>query len=122
MGMASQQAMTTIEETTGPATSDLPPAEEGRSVPMVDSVARVTGAVGYTEELEVPGMVHARILRSPFAHARVIRVDASRAEKLAGVVAVLTREDLIRAGLGVKYGPYIRDRSVVANRQGEVCR
>ena len=85
-----------------------------RSVPMVDALARVTGRVGYTEEYSVPGMVHARVLRSPYAHGRVVSVDTSRAETLPGVVAILSRDDLIEAGLGVKYGPYIRDRSVVA--------
>ncbi|MGH8916037.1 MAG: xanthine dehydrogenase family protein molybdopterin-binding subunit, partial [Acidimicrobiia bacterium] len=92
-------------------------ASTDRSVPMVDSLARVTGKVGYTEEYSVPGMLHAAVLRSPYAHARVVSVDTTRAEQVPGVAVVLSREDLVQAGLGVRYGPYIRDRSVVATEK-----
>ncbi|MPZ52404.1 MAG: molybdopterin-dependent oxidoreductase [Acidimicrobiia bacterium] len=88
-----------------------------RSVPMLDAHARVVGRVGYTEEFSVPGMLHARILRSPYAHARINAIDASRAEALDGVSVVLTRDDLVDAGLGMRYGPYLRDRSVVATEK-----
>jgi CO/xanthine dehydrogenase Mo-binding subunit len=53
----------------------------GQSVPLVDARARVTGDIDYALNLELPGMLHARFLRSPYAHARLIRVDTSRAEQ-----------------------------------------
>lgn len=89
----------------------------GRSVPMVDARDRVMGSMGFTEEFEIPGMLHARVLRSPYAHARIVSVDVGAAEELEGVHAVLSREDLQRANLGTRYGPYIRDRSVVATEK-----
>jgi CO/xanthine dehydrogenase Mo-binding subunit len=82
---------------------------------MVDALARVTGTIRYNEEFELPGMLHARILRSPYAHARVLAVRTSRAEALPGVVAVLSGDDLAGdSGFAHRYGTYIRDRSVVA--------
>lgn len=86
-----------------------------RDVPMVDSRARVTGTVQYTEHFEVPGMLHARLLRSPYAHALITKLVTTEAERLPGVIAVLSRSDITaESGLASKYGPYIRDRSVVA--------
>jgi CO/xanthine dehydrogenase Mo-binding subunit len=82
---------------------------------MVDARARVTGTVQYTEQFEIPGMLHARVLRSPFAHARITRLVTAQAEELPGVITVLSGDDVTRAeGLATKYGPYLRDRSVVA--------
>lgn len=65
----------------------------GKPMPRVDGMARVTGAAHYPSDLRLPGMLHASILRSPHAHARVLRVDTSRAEKLPGVRAVLSRNN-----------------------------
>src|SRR3954469_21424276 len=87
----------------------------GRSVPLVDSRARVTGEIDYALNLELPGMLHARILRSPHPHARIVRVDTSRAERLPGVEAVLSRNDLLDGErFSPYYGPVIRDQSPVA--------
>src|SRR3954452_714830 len=86
----------------------------GRSVPLVDSRARVTGEIDYALNLELPGMLHARILRSPHPHARIVRVDTSRAERLPGVEAVLSRNDLDGERFSPYYGPVIRDQSPVA--------
>ena len=87
----------------------------GRSVPMIDAVERVTGAVPYVLNLELPGMAIGRILRSSRPHARLLKVDASRAARLPGVVAVLTRDDLLdQSALDPYYGPVIRDQPIVA--------
>jgi CO/xanthine dehydrogenase Mo-binding subunit len=87
----------------------------GQRIPMVDSSARVTGQMGFVLDLELPGMLHTRILRSPHAHANVLRVDASRAAALPGVKAVLTRDDLVdRPDVFPTYGLFIRDQPVVA--------
>ena len=63
----------------------------GRPHPRVDGIARVTGRARYTHDVYLPGMLHVRVLRSPYPRARVRRIDASRAEALPGVRAVLHR-------------------------------
>ncbi len=66
----------------------------GRAGPRIDSLAQATGAVRYVDDISYPGMLHGKILRSTKAHARIIAVDASAAEALPGVLAVLTGADL----------------------------
>jgi xanthine dehydrogenase YagR molybdenum-binding subunit len=63
----------------------------GKGHPRVDGIARVTGRAQYTQDLYLPGMLHVRVLRSPYPRARVRRVDASRALALPGVRGVLHR-------------------------------
>jgi xanthine dehydrogenase molybdenum-binding subunit len=65
----------------------------GRRGPNIDAVDRVTGQAKYTNDIELPGMLVARVLRSPHAHARVVRVDTSRAEALPGVLASVSHRD-----------------------------
>ena len=77
-----------------------------------DSAAKVTGSARYTSDVELPGMLHARVLRSPHAHARVLSIDARRAREHRGVVAVATRDDL--ESLDATYGFTIKDQPVVA--------
>jgi 4-hydroxybenzoyl-CoA reductase alpha subunit len=66
----------------------------GRALRKVDAVAKVTGQTRFADDLALPRMLYAKLLRSPHPHARVVRVDTSRAEALDGVVAVLTGKDL----------------------------
>ena len=86
----------------------------GESVRRIDGLAKVTGAIEYTINLELPGMLHVKVLRSPHPHARVIAIDASRAERVRGVRAVLTRDDLARLNIDPYFGPVVRDQPVVA--------
>ncbi|OFW49984.1 MAG: hypothetical protein A3G77_08690 [Acidobacteria bacterium RIFCSPLOWO2_12_FULL_68_19] len=65
----------------------------GGDGPVIDAVERVTGQAKYTGDLELPGMLVARVLRSPHAHARIAGIDTSRAEALPGVKAVVTHKD-----------------------------
>ena len=65
----------------------------GARGPVIDAVERVTGQAKYTADLEVPGMLTARVLRSPHAHARIVRIDTAKAEALQGVKAVITYHD-----------------------------
>src|SRR5260221_1790134 len=58
------------------------------------SVKRVTGHGAFAGDLRVPGLLHVRVVRSPHAHARVLRIDPSAARALPGVVAVLGQADL----------------------------
>jgi CO/xanthine dehydrogenase Mo-binding subunit len=66
----------------------------GTDVTMGGGMAKVTGAVNYAPDLVLPRMLHAKALRSPYPHAKLLHVDASKAEKYPGVVAVVTHEDL----------------------------
>src|SRR5688500_7802722 len=65
----------------------------GRPQPRVEGEAQVTGRARYEYDLSLPGMLYARVLRSPHPHARVRRVDVSRAEALPGVRAVLSADN-----------------------------
>jgi CO/xanthine dehydrogenase Mo-binding subunit len=84
----------------------------GTSAHRVDSVEKVTGKAVYTGDLQLPGMAHAKILRSPVAHATLVKVDVSKAKQLAGVIATLTRDDI--QSFNYKYGATYKDQSIVA--------
>ncbi|WP_327298868.1 xanthine dehydrogenase family protein molybdopterin-binding subunit [Streptomyces sp. NBC_01197] len=84
----------------------------GRDDPRRDALAKVTGRARYGYDVSVAGMLHAMVLRSPHAHARVVSIDATKAEKLEGVHAVLTRGHL--DGLDPMCGAYVRDQPFVA--------
>ena len=87
----------------------------GQTLPMIDAQERVTGRLNYALNVELPGMLHGKILRSPLPHARIARIDGSAAERLPGVAAVLTRGDFTEAsGYSANYGRIFRDQSVVA--------
>jgi 4-hydroxybenzoyl-CoA reductase subunit alpha len=65
----------------------------GKPVAMIDAAEKTTGAGKYADDLSVPGMLVGKILHSPYPHARIKRIDSSRAEKLEGVVAVAVGTD-----------------------------
>ncbi len=66
----------------------------GKSAPHVDAVKLALGKPVFTDDFKLPGMLHAKILHSPHAHARIKRIDASKARALPGVRAVLTHQDI----------------------------
>ena len=68
----------------------------GRSERRVDSVKLATGRGTFVDDIALPGMLYARILHSPHAHARIVRIDARKARAIPGVAAVLTHEDVPR--------------------------
>ena len=68
----------------------------GRSERRVDSVKLATGRGTFVDDIALPGMLQARILHSPHAHARIARIDAAHARSMPGVAAVLTHEDVPR--------------------------
>jgi putative selenate reductase molybdopterin-binding subunit len=65
----------------------------GQSTPRLDAIHRVTGRADYTGDVKLPGMLYARVLRSPHPHARILRIDATEARVMPGVEAVLTHEN-----------------------------
>ena len=71
-------------------------ATVGRSERRVDAVKLATGRGTFVDDIVMPGLLHARILHSPHAHARIVRIDASRARAMPGVACVLTHEDVPR--------------------------
>jgi CO/xanthine dehydrogenase Mo-binding subunit len=82
---------------------------------MLDARERVTGRVPYTIDVRLPGMLHGRLLRSSQPHARLVRVDATRARRAPGVVAVLTSADLLaRQDVVPWMGPVYRDQPILA--------
>ena len=92
--------------------------EIGKSYRRLDYETKVTGRAQYLADMSVPGMLHGKILRSPYPHARITRIDASKAEKVAGVMAVLTRGDILHdEGIEPFYGPVFKDQTIVATEK-----
>jgi len=83
----------------------------GRSLPRTDSLEKVTGRAPYAYDMRLAGMVYGEILRSPHAHARIKKVDPSRAEAIPGVLAVYTQKDMPQN----KYGAFIPDETALAD-------
>lgn len=70
----------------------------------VDGIAKVTGRATYTFDVQLPGMLYGKILRSPHPHAKILNIDATEALKLPGVKAVVSGKDT----LGIKQGIWRR--------------
>jgi CO/xanthine dehydrogenase Mo-binding subunit len=84
----------------------------GTNAPRIDAIAKVTGAAQFTGDLRLPGLASGRILRSPYPHARIVAIDASRAAALPGVIAAMTGQNLPCADS--YYGHALKDRPVLA--------
>ena len=65
----------------------------GHGTHRIDALQRVTGAAKYTSDVHLPGMLYARVLRSPHPHARIRKIDLTKAMGLPGVKAILTHEN-----------------------------
>ena len=65
----------------------------GKPYRKVDSVSKVTGVTKYADDIALPRMLYTKLLRSSVPHARIVKVDTSKAEKLPGVICVLTGKD-----------------------------
>ncbi len=81
----------------------------GKPVPRSDTIEKVTGSWIYGTDFRIPGMLHAKAVRSPYPHARIVSIDTSRARQLNGVPVVLTGEDL-----PYLFGSAIRDEPIIA--------
>jgi carbon-monoxide dehydrogenase large subunit len=76
------------------ATAESPAQELGRARLRKEDARLVTGQTNWTDNITLPGMLHMAFVRSPYAHARIVSVDASQALSLPGVVAAFSAEDL----------------------------
>ncbi|HEV8306298.1 MAG TPA: xanthine dehydrogenase family protein molybdopterin-binding subunit [Methylomirabilota bacterium] len=85
----------------------------GTPAPRVDTPEKATGRARFITDVVVPGMLHARLWRSPVPHARILGVDTTRAAGAPGVVAVLTASDLPVRDL--YYGPAFKDQPLLAD-------
>ncbi len=81
----------------------------GQPYDRKDALDKVTGQAVYTYDMELPGMLHARCLLSPYARAKIVSIDTSKAKALPGVRAVLTGEDS-----DILVGLYMQDKRVLS--------
>src|SRR5581483_11467791 len=82
----------------------------GQSAERIDGWEKVTGAARFVDYLEFgPGLLHACVVESPHAHARIVRIDTGDAEKVPGVVKVVTGRDF-----PYRFGLYMQDRHIFA--------
>ena len=79
-----------------------------------DGLDKVTGRAKYGADFNVPNMLHAAVLRSPHAHARIIKIDTSKAEALSGVKAFVTRADFPDALKGENF--YLQENTIAGDR------
>jgi 4-hydroxybenzoyl-CoA reductase alpha subunit len=82
----------------------------GRNHRKVDAMERMRGHLRYTDDMKLPGLLHCKILRSPHAHAKIVRIDAEKALALPGVHGVLTGKDF-----PIPFGiiPWTQDENVL---------
>ena len=83
----------------------------GKAEPRLDGEEKVTGKALYTIDVDLAGMAYGKILRSPFPHATLVKIDARKAERVPGVIAVVIRDDLI--GLNAYFGAAYKDQPIV---------
>src|SRR5258708_7820105 len=83
----------------------------GRRLRKVEGASKATGRAIYTDDIVLPRMLHAKILRSPHAHARIVSIDTSEADALPGVFATVTGQEM-----PLRYGiiPWTQDEQALA--------
>jgi CO/xanthine dehydrogenase Mo-binding subunit len=85
----------------------------GKPYPRLDGPDTVTGKAAYTVDVGLPSMLHAKLFRSSVPHAKIRRLDVSRARELSGVAAVLTAEDVPRK----RFGFTVQDEQILASEK-----
>ncbi len=85
----------------------------GKGIPRIDTPQKATGDALYTADIKLPNMLVGKVLHSPLAHAKILNIDVSKAKKVPGVKAVITRDDTF----GEKWGvfKYTRDHQLIAS-------
>lgn len=84
----------------------------GKPLPRIDGKVKVTGTAIYADDLSLPGMFHGKLLRSPYAHAKILNIDTRKAEKLQGVKAIITGKDF--PGIVIGFMKQFADRPPIA--------
>ena len=80
----------------------------GESTERIDGLDKITGAARFVDDLEFgPNLLHAEIVESPYAHALIKRIETSEAEKVPGVVRIVTGKDF-----PYRFGLYMQDRYI----------
>src|SRR3990167_4829265 len=82
----------------------------GHSIPRLDAKEIVTGSVKFGVDITLPGMLYGKVFRSSIPHGRIISLDVSEAERLPGVVAVVTAKDVPTN----RFGFALKDETVFA--------
>ena len=82
----------------------------GKDTPQVNARSKVLGRAQYAGDLQLAGMLHGKVLRSPYPHARIVRIDTTRASALPGVKAVLTGAN----SPGTLWGVHHKERRTLA--------
>jgi CO/xanthine dehydrogenase Mo-binding subunit len=84
----------------------------GKREPMLDAWEKATGRARYTDDLFLLGMLHGKILRNPIAHRKILHVDLSEVENVAGVKGAISRKDIPKKKYGIV--PMAKDEYVLA--------
>ncbi|WP_108263555.1 hypothetical protein [Mangrovicoccus ximenensis] len=90
----------------------------GEANPRHEDARLLTGRGRYADDLKLPGMVHAAIVRSPLAHARILGIDTAAAAEMPGVLAVLTGADWEADGLGEMRNPGFAGKAPLVRPDG----
>ena len=86
----------------------------GRDIPRLEVRAKVTGRADYTHHLRLPGMLYGKVFRSTVPHGRILSIDTTAAQALAGVHRVITGEDIRKLIPEPYYGPAFHDQPILA--------
>lgn len=93
----------------------------GRRIPKRDAPYKTTGSIVYGHDLQRAGMLHGKILRSPFPSARIVSIDTTMARRVPGVKAILTGSDVPETNIGLGRDNPILNRDVVRRVGDEVA-
>ncbi|MFC1902585.1 xanthine dehydrogenase family protein molybdopterin-binding subunit [Chloroflexota bacterium] len=91
----------------------------GKSIPRVDALEKVTGKAKFAADFNLPNACYAKLLMSPYPHARILSIDSSQAERLPGVRAVVTGQDPLNKRQGTLYADHYIIARDVARYVGE---
>jgi len=97
-------------------TAELEYSVVGKRLPRKDAIEKVTGKFQCTADIQLPGMLYAKILHSPYSHARIVKIDTSKAEEVPGVKCVLTHLNTKKMHVNWHFGPPLDE---VLHYQGE---
>jgi len=123
-----QEELTVAEgEGLSPWPEDAPLSHVGRKVARLDGPERVSGRAVYTADVQLPGMLWGKVLRSPIHHGKIKRIDVRRAAEIPGVRAIITGKDVPKSRYGFDFAAdrpgdkYILAKDRVRYRGDEVA-